>query len=504
MSFGMKEHPIFILFYLSKKRSNVEGKCPVYYRVTIDGLQCSHATGIFVSPEKWDNNAKKVIGVRSESQPINDKLGKIKVELTKVYEKLSANQEHVTAKMVCDSYIGKNKSAEEASKHAEMLKCFNLSTSLGKIDKKCIDYFKLEKQLTKYRTPDLYKYHQDELLKQKDALQIEIETLISNTNIYFSVKEKRLISLSEVLDEYLLNFLRKVMAGLRQWSTYLKWQDTKDKIRAFSKYRYKTDQIRISDLKLAFTDEFYNYLTIKGHCQNNSAMKHIKNYKQIMGRAVLMEWISTNPNNGFKCTYVEPEPDSLEMQDILKLINAKILSKTLEKIRDAFVFEIFTGFAYTEALNLTIENVVFGPDGKKWLSRERQKTQKERFKEIVPILPIVEIIIEKYKNHECRSKYGRLIPLFTNHYYNRQLKILAKELGINQNLRSHLARHTFATTITLENDVPLPSLSRMLGHKSHRSTERYAKVTRIKISRNMAKVEDKLFGTSGIFNNLKL
>ncbi|PZP40866.1 MAG: hypothetical protein DI598_18935, partial [Pseudopedobacter saltans] len=211
---------------------------------------------------------------------------------------------------------------------------------------------------------------------------------------------------------------------------------------------------------------------------------------QVLDRAVTNEWIRINPLKPYKCTYQEPEPDAVFMDDVQKLINADNLNSSEELAKDAFLVETFTGYAYAELAALKISNLIIGIDGKQWLSIERGKTERN---ESVPVMKIVKDIISKYENHPRRVNYGFLFPVFGAQYYNRLLKSIAAKVGINHDLHSHVGRHTFATTILLENDVPLPTVSKILGHHSVRITERYAKVSKNNISKHMERVEDLLF-----------
>ncbi len=178
------------------------------------------------------------------------------------------------------------------------------------------------------------------------------------------------------------------------------------------------------------------------------------------------------------------------MDDVQKLINADNLNSSEELARDAFLVETFTGYAYAELAALRTTNLIIGIDGQQWLSIERGKTERN---ETVPVMKIVADIIAKYENHPRRVNYGFLFPIFSAQYYNKLLKVIANKVGINHDLHSHVGRHTFATTILLENDVPLATVSKMLGHHSVRITERYAKVSRKNISRHVERVESILF-----------
>jgi site-specific recombinase XerD len=133
-------------------------------------------------------------------------------------------------------------------------------------------------------------------------------------------------------------------------------------------------------------------------------------------------------------------------------------------------------------------------DGKLWISRDRAKSGTE---ETVPLLPIALEIIDKYQDHPYCVNENKLLPVNSNQRYNAYLKEVADICGIDKHLTTHTARHTFATTVTLENDVPIETVSKMLGHKDIRTTQIYARMTKRKISNNMKVLHDKLFETNG-------
>ena len=134
-------------------------------------------------------------------------------------------------------------------------------------------------------------------------------------------------------------------------------------------------------------------------------------------------------------------------------------------------------------------------DGNKWANSQRQKTG---MPELVPLLPPALGIIEKYENHPYCVANNKLLPILSNQKYNKALKQIAKFARIKKNLTTHIARHTFATTILLDNDVPLETTSKLLGHNSIRSTQIYAKVSLKKLSNNMNDLRNKLFTKNGI------
>ena len=101
-------------------------------------------------------------------------------------------------------------------------------------------------------------------------------------------------------------------------------------------------------------------------------------------------------------------------------------------------------------------------------------------------------IIEKYKDHPETDIKGTVLPMRSNVKFNAYLKEVADLCGIEKNLTTHLARHTFATTVTLNNDVPIESVSKMMGHKNMKTTQIYAKVLDKKVGADMKILQEKL------------
>lgn len=152
------------------------------------------------------------------------------------------------------------------------------------------------------------------------------------------------------------------------------------------------------------------------------------------------------------------------------------------------MFSCFTGLAYVDVKNLTTNNINYGIDGEKWIFTHRQKTESASK---IPLLPISEMIVEKYKDHPQCSNQNKVLPILTNQRINSYLKEIADVCKIEKDLTFHIARHTFATTVTLTNGVPIESVSKMLGHKNLKTTQHYAKILDRKVSEDMQVLRDK-------------
>jgi site-specific recombinase XerD len=157
----------------------------------------------------------------------------------------------------------------------------------------------------------------------------------------------------------------------------------------------------------------------------------------------------------------------------------------LIKVKDIFIFQCYTGLSYGDTQRLNSSNIEQKGKNEYWLKMTREKT-KVAF--TVPLLPKALLIIEKYSSAE--DKKGGLLPTISNQKMNENLKLIQELAKIEKNLTSHLARHTFATTITLGHGVPIETVSKMLGHTKLATTQMYAKVLDNKIRQDMAKLEE--------------
>lgn len=154
-----------------------------------------------------------------------------------------------------------------------------------------------------------------------------------------------------------------------------------------------------------------------------------------------------------------------------------------------FIFSCYTGLAYSDVEKLSKSDITMGIDGSKWIRMNRTKTGT---RSSIPLLPVAEQILDRYADHPQVMDTDRLIPVFSNQKSNAFLKEIAMMCGITKPLTTHLARHTFATTITLTNGVPIETVSKMLGHQSLRTTQHYAKIVDRKISDDMNVLKSKL------------
>ena len=257
----------------------------------------------------------------------------------------------------------------------------------------------------------------------------------------------------------------------------------------FLQWKYSVSDIDIMDIDHSFITEYEYFLRSVRKCANNTAIKYIKNFKKIVRICISNGWLDKDPFVNYKSKIREVERDYLTQEEVQTIYTKKFATERLNLVKDIFVFSCFTGLAYIDVKNLTQSNVSIGIDGGKWIFTHRQKTETASR---IPILAIPEEIIQKYTNHPQCINEDRLLPVLSNQKMNSYLKEIADVCGINKELTFHIARHTFATTITLTNGVPIESVSKMLGHRSLRTTQHYAKILDRKVSDDMELLRSKL------------
>lgn len=265
-------------------------------------------------------------------------------------------------------------------------------------------------------------------------------------------------------------------------ATLTKYKTIRGKVAEFILHKYKKNDTYLDTLEYGFVTGFEKYLKIECNIDHNTVMAYIKRLKRIVSIAVNNHWLGSNPFAAFKCTTRKVEREELTEDEVKRLAEKTFTVKRLEEVRDCFLFSCYTGYAFIDASKLCLANIVVSKDGEMWVRTSRTKTE---IAANVPLLPQAIDIINKYKNYEECIYSGRILPMKSNQKMNAYLKEIAELCGISKNLTTHMARHTFATTITLGNGVPIESVSRMLGHTKITTTQIYARVREQKVGNDM-------------------
>ena len=327
-------------------------------------------------------------------------------------------------------------------------------------------------------------------LYQKEAELLERGFVITADllrDAYFdkveSIKER---SLFEVFEEHNQEQEKLIGNGVSK-ATYWVSVYTIRLLREFVQQKYKREDLYLRELNLNFIQSFHSFLRINKDMAQNSSTKHLKLLKKIINLSVANSYMAFNPFSTYK---VEREPvdiDFLDEEELRKIINFDTPLPRLERAKDMFLFGCFTGLSYIDIKTLTPEHFEKDNTGRIWIKKRRVKTG---VLSRIPLLPIAKLILDKYKGGE------KLLPIQDPADINKYLKDIAILCGINKRICFHTSRHTFASTITLANNISLEVVSKMLGHTNTRMTAHYAKLIDKCIGEQMDKLMDTFTGAS--------
>ena len=327
-------------------------------------------------------------------------------------------------------------------------------------------------------------------LYQKEAELLERGFIITADllrDAYFdkveSIKER---SLFEVFEEHNQEQEKLIGNGVSK-ATYWVSVYTIRLLREFVQQKYKREDLYLRELNLNFIQSFHSFLRIDKDMAQNSSTKHLKLLKKIINLSVANSYMAFNPFSTYK---VEREPvdiDFLDEEELRKIINFDTPLPRLERAKDMFLFGCFTGLSYIDIKTLTPEHFEKDSVGRIWIKKRRVKTG---VLSRIPLLPIAKLILDKYKGGE------KLLPIQDPADINKYLKDIAILCGINKRICFHTSRHTFASTVTLANNISLEVVSKMLGHTNTRMTDHYAKLIDKCIGEQMDKLMDTFTGDS--------
>ncbi len=290
----------------------------------------------------------------------------------------------------------------------------------------------------------------------------------------------------------LVKYHNTTMDSVLKYGTMKNYYSTERYLHSFISDKFSSPDVYLKQLNYRFIVDFEQYLLnyrpekARKTCSNNGAMKHLERLMKMTNLAVKLEWLEKDPFHQYKLNFQKHNRSYLSERE-LQLIEETVFKTGYEKVRNIFLFSCYTGLSYIDVKELMTEQLVLGIDGNHWLHTKRAKTD-----EIVkiPLLPKAKAIIEKYSDEMKNCPSGKLLPVFSNQKVNSYLKVITKACGVHKNITFHSARHTFATTVTLSNGVPIETVSKMLGHAKLTTTQIYARVLEKKVGEDMQDLMD--------------
>lgn len=324
-------------------------------------------------------------------------------------------------------------------------------------------------------------------------------------------KEGRFVTAQAVKARYLgTDHSNETLLGLSKYhfdknrfklapGTLKNYSTTETYLQNFLVKKFKATDIPLEYIQYSFVVDFELYLrNPKNHLskaqplKNNGIMKHIERLNKLMGFAEKLGWIAKHPFEKYQLSYTKFKNGFLTKKQLESFETIELKNLKLARVRDVFVFCCYTGLSYIDVKLLTDQNLVMGIDGNMWLSLYREKSD-EPVK--IPLLDRAKTILKKYEGLEDSD---RLLPVCSNQKMNNYLKEIARLCEIDVKVTCHIARHTFATTVTLSNGVPIATVSKLLGHAKLSTTQIYANVVEKKLRDDMSKLQEALNGNREI------
>ncbi len=329
---------------------------------------------------------------------------------------------------------------------------------------------------------------------------LKIATIESNI---FKVKEQLIIEGYEISSKLIkdiftgkdkvqyriIEFIQRFIENKEKDTTlsktyFFKFKRLKKLIADFISKKYHVSDLMLPRVDYAFITSFNNYLKSQISEQFNRPLAPTTINKQhSFFRTVLIQahkegFIKKQPYVDFKLRKVKTDIKYLTKEELSRLENLN-LKGHLEKSLDIFLFSVYTALRFKDAQNLTIENLDHINKEPKFITTIQEKTGDQV---VIPIIKPTQKLLDKYKNSDDRIKIGKLIPKISNVKINLYLKVIGELADINLKLTHHVARHTCATTILLENNVPMEQVSKWLGHADISSTQVYGKITKSRLN----------------------
>ncbi len=258
--------------------------------------------------------------------------------------------------------------------------------------------------------------------------------------------------------------------------------------------KYLNESFNLKDIEVrkmdhGFVAGYEFFLRSALGCSEVSAAKYIKHLRKIVKLCLAHKWITEDPFAFYKNSAKAKEKEFLTEHELERIERKLFTIPRLAHVRDIFVFCCYTGLSYADVKKLSDDNIGKGFGGKLWIFTNREKTETASN---IPLLPKALEMLSRYSDYPPSVSKGKLLPVLSNQKMNSYLKEIADLCGITKKLTFHMARHTFATTITLSNDVPIETVSKMLGHTDIKTTQHYAKLLDTRIGRDMDRLEETL------------
>lgn len=326
----------------------------------------------------------------------------------------------------------------------------------------------------------LFRHYYDMQAKGESISALKLKNKLCST------EEKPIKSTMDLFDKFITEYAELVKARGYGKEALIRYKICKNRVQEFLKDEMHANDISIDAINKRLLDKFYLWNRKTYKIGNNTAIHFMHKFSTVYKMAWDYGWVTGNPFHMLNLRKDRTERAYLTIDELERLANREFTSERLERMRDIFLFCCYTGLSYIDVKTLTTDNLVRKNDGKWWIVTKRTKTE-------VPVnVPLLEVPMRLIKKYEPLRKGNLVFPVYSNQKSNDYLKEIAALCDIHKDVTFHVARHTFATTVTLENGVPIESVSKMLGHTNVQTTQIYARITERKINLDMDQLSKKL------------
>jgi site-specific recombinase XerD len=291
---------------------------------------------------------------------------------------------------------------------------------------------------------------------------------------------------SEFLEE------KRKSIGIRfSENSYRLYYDGYRHLKNYLKSKFCVDDIPFGKVNISLIEDYAYYLKVDLKMAAFSVRAYMKPFRTTVRRAFNKGLLLQDPFFDYTSEKIITKRRWLSNDEIERLMKTDFKRASTTFIRDMFLFSTFTGLSYSDLKDLRYKNIQVNEDGSRWIAINRRKTGAASY---IPLLDIPSQIIDKYRNSKFAGMDGKVFKIRTKENLNIQLKTIAKAAGIDKRVTWHQSRHSFGTTVCLTNGIPIETLSQMMGHKSVKTTQIYAKVTRTKLNEDMTNLAQRIEG----------
>ncbi|WP_163213476.1 site-specific integrase [Bacteroides sp. 519] len=332
----------------------------------------------------------------------------------------------------------------------------------------------------------IYSRYNEEIRLGKDFAATDLKTIVQG-----------IAKAQESLCAYMSKMIERFSARVekdRALSTLTNFKHYHSLLVAFLQTNHKLNDISFKALNYSFIEGYVHYLRVTRKLSVRTTMGAVGRMREVISEAIDEGIIGKDPFFSYELESPEINHRNISREDLEKIMSAKFEQETTEIVRDIFVFSTFCGLAYIDVKNLAYENIVKQEDGSYWIMTHRQKTGSASN---IRLMEVPLSLIEKYRNQKTDCKVFP-VPEYPSVLYH--LKKIDKQCKLGRNLSYHMARHTFASLITLSEGVPIETVSKMLGHQDITTTQTYAEVSTDKILKDILLLSEKINGKYILIN----